>query len=394
MTESSVPRTRHPKPRRTRGSVYRRGRRYWIQFYVPGEPKPRREPARTESYKAAEALLTLRLSALAKGEPILPRADRITYDELAADLRLHYETTGCRNLIEADLRFAHLKAFFAGRRAATIGQPEATAYAAHRQAEGASNGSINRELAVLVRLLRLGYAAGKVFRVPVIRKLKENPPRQGFFEHDQYQAVRKHLPPDLQVVVDIEHTFGWRNKSEVLTLEKRHLDLKAGKHGALRPDPGMTKNDEGRVVYLTPELKTALVEQLARIETLERRLGRIIPSLFPHLVGPLAGTRRKDFRKVWTRATTAAGCPGRLRHDFRRTAVRNLERAAVPRSVAMQVTGHKTESVYRRYAIVSDADLQAASDRLAVVTRHNLGHNATRAVEARAASSDNYRTRL
>jgi hypothetical protein len=143
MTESSVPRTRPPKPRRTRGSVYRRGRRYWIQFYVPGEPKPRREPARTESYKAAEDLLTLRLGALAKGEPIIPRVDRITYDELAADLRLHFQTTGCRDLTESDFRFARLGAFFAGRKATTIGQPEATAYAARRQADGAANGTIN-----------------------------------------------------------------------------------------------------------------------------------------------------------------------------------------------------------------------------------------------------------
>jgi integrase len=134
----------------------------------------------------------------------------------------------------------------------------------------------------------------------------------------------------------------------------------------------MTKNDDGRVVYLTPELQQALAEQLARVTALERQLGRVIPYLFPHLVGRLAGTRRKDFRKTWAKATRAAGCPGRLRHDFRRTAVRNLERAAVPRSIAMKITGHRTESVYRRYAIVSDADLQAASERLA---GHNSRHN-------------------
>jgi hypothetical protein len=31
----------------------------------------------------------------------------------------------------------------------------------------------------------------------------------------------------------------------------------------------------------------------------------------------------------------------------------------------MKITGHKTEAVYRRYAIVSDADLQEAARKLA-----------------------------
>jgi hypothetical protein len=175
--------------------VYRRGRRYWIQYYVPGEATPHRESARTESPRVAQDLLSLRLGALAKGEPILPRADRITYDELVEDLKLHYSTTGSRNLGEVNKRLAHLTTFFAGRRAATIGQPEATAYVASRQAEGAVNSTINRELGILVRVLRLGYAGGKVFRLPVIRKLKEAAPRQGFFEDAQYAAVRAQLPP-------------------------------------------------------------------------------------------------------------------------------------------------------------------------------------------------------
>ncbi|PYM64496.1 MAG: site-specific integrase, partial [Candidatus Rokuibacteriota bacterium] len=57
------------------------------------------------------------------------------------------------------------------------------------------------------------------------------------------------------------------------------------------------------------------------------------------------GHRRGDFRKAWATACRKAGCPGMLKHDFRRTAVRNLETAGVPRSVAMKITGHKTESV-------------------------------------------------
>jgi len=62
-------------------------------------------------------------------------------------------------------------------------------------------------------------------------------------------------------------------------------------------------------------------------------------------------------RKSWADACTAAGYPGKLLHDLRRAAVRNMERAGLSGSVAMQLTGHKTEAVYRRYAITSEGDL-------------------------------------
>jgi integrase len=72
--------------------------------------------------------------------------------------------------------------------------------------------------------------------------------------------------------------------------------------------------------------------------------------------------------KSWRSACKKAGIPGRLLHDLRRGAVRNLERSGVSRSVAMKLTGHKTESVYRRYSIVVEADLREAGEKLAGMT--------------------------
>ncbi len=72
----------------------------------------------------------------------------------------------------------------------------------------------------------------------------------------------------------------------------------------------------------------------------------------------------KSFRRAWLTACEAAGLSGRIPHDFRRTAVRNLERAGVPRSTAMKMVGHKTESIYRRYAIVDEAMLKEGAAKL------------------------------
>jgi integrase len=80
--------------------------------------------------------------------------------------------------------------------------------------------------------------------------------------------------------------------------------------------------------------------------------------------GPLRPKQIKSFGKAFKTACKDAGVPGRILHDFRRTAVRNLERAGVPRSVAMRLVGHKTESVYRRYAIADERDLRVAVERL------------------------------
>ncbi len=81
------------------------------------------------------------------------------------------------------------------------------------------------------------------------------------------------------------------------------------------------------------------------------------------------GRQIGDFRKAWTTACEKAGVPGRILHDFRRTAVRNLVRAGVPELVAMQMTGHKTRSVFDRYNIVSEEDLMEAAKRLDRVSR-------------------------
>jgi integrase len=76
------------------------------------------------------------------------------------------------------------------------------------------------------------------------------------------------------------------------------------------------------------------------------------------------GKRIKAFIKAFKAACAKAGLPGRIPHDLRRTAVRNLVRAGIPKRVAMQMTGHKTRSVFERYNILSECDLVEAARKL------------------------------
>ncbi len=94
------------------------GRIWWMKYYVNGRPV--RESTGAQKEAEAKRLLREHEGRAASGQPILPRADRIRYEEVARDLRQHYQATGSRNLEEAEDRVEHLDRFFNGRRIASI----------------------------------------------------------------------------------------------------------------------------------------------------------------------------------------------------------------------------------------------------------------------------------
>ena len=349
------------------GMIYKRGEVFWIKYYSSG--KPIRESTGTTKQKEATRFLKDREGRSAAGLQPLPRVDRITYDELADDLRRHYEVSGSRGLKEADTRFNALKPFFSGRKAVSLKGELVEQYVKYRlemkregRPAGVTPATINRELATLIRMLGLGYEREKVARMPKIHKLQEAPPRSGFFERDDFEAVRRRLPADIQCAVTIAHDFGWRMQSEVLTLTLSQVDLNAN---TLRLNPGGSKNGEGRVVCLSDEVHGLAEAQIERVRALSRKLGRVIPFLFPHLtIRRFQGQQIKDFRKIWKSACKKAGLLGMLRHDLRRTATRNMIRTGVPEVVAMKITGHRTRSVFDRYNIISHTDLQDAARKM------------------------------
>jgi integrase len=123
-------------------------------------------------------------------------------------------------------------------------------YIEQRQREGASNGTVNRELAALKRMFSLGVDSKKVQLAPRFPRLEERNVRKGFVEDAQYDALVKGCSAEglwLRAMFEVAYSFGWR-KSELLNLRVRQVDLPSR---TIRLDVGETKNDEGRTAVMT-----------------------------------------------------------------------------------------------------------------------------------------------
>ena len=346
--------------RQRMGQVKLRGRIWWIRYYRDG--RRYEESSHSEKKSDATDLLKVRLGDIARGVPITPRVARLRFEEAATDLLNDYRTNGKRSLGHVERRVTlHLKPFFGARRMSAITTADVRAFVARRQVAGAANGEINRELSALKRMYSLAIQANKLLYRPHIPMLQEHNVRTGFFERDQFEAVRHALPATLKPVVTFAYLTGWRINSEVLRLQWRQVDRAAG---VVRLDPGTTKNDAGRLFPygdLLPELRDVLDAQWTATKAVEQARGIVCPWVFHR-----NGTPIRDFRAAWQEAVEQAGCPDRIPHDFRRTAVRNLVRAGVPDKIAMMLTGHKTRSVFDRYDIVDEVDLRDGIHKLAI----------------------------
>jgi integrase len=328
------------------GRIFKRGSVCWVAYWHRG--KEYRESSGSDSESQAKKLLKKRLGEIGRGRLIGPDEERVTFEALNVDLLKDYETNRKRSINSARLSIRHLKAVFGFDRALDISTDQIRAYISYRQAETASNATINRELAALKRMFSLAIQAGKLSSKPYVPMLEENNARQGFLDHGDFLSLRENLPGYLQPAITFLYLSGWR-VSEMRALEWRDVDL-AGKTVRLRPQ--ISKNKDGRVLPLRSEL-LEVIEQAG-----EARVAQC-PFVF-HLDGQRIG----DFRKSWKAACKAAKLRKLIVHDLRRTAVRNLVRAGVPERVAMTLSGHKTRSVFDRYNIVSEVDLVQATQKL------------------------------
>ena len=354
---------------------------YWIQLTHNGAKY--RESTGTSDKRRALKLLDLRRAEILTGKFVIDPS-QLTVGHLVGRYLQEIRAKGNKTAAKSDERWRlHLKASFEQIRANRLSSDMVLEYIQDRQQHGASNATINRELAILKRAYRIALESDppRVARVPKVPRLKENNVRKGFLEMPQYEKLLCEcmgVGAWLRGIFETGYTFGWRD-AEVTNLRADRVDLL---NRCIRLYPNETKNGEGRLAFMT----TRLYEALARL--------LVDKSGDDYVFTREDGSPVLDFRKAWWKVCTAAGLGGMvcrncdrrsdsssyckscqsdnvgyrglLFHDLRRTAIRNMVRRGIPEKWAMQVSGHKTRSVFDRYNIVSEADLRETARRMEV----------------------------
>jgi len=385
--------TRRPKGT---GSIYLRpdSAVFWLKYSRNG--KPYRESSGTTDRRKAEKKLKGRLSEIMTGTFIGPEAERIKVAELAEDFLREYRINERKSIDDATARWKlHLEPFFGARKAVDVSSVLISRYIDARQQEGAKNATINREVAALKRMFRLGQQStpAKVLRMPHFPHLRENNVRKGFLEDSQYRKLVDGTELWFRTIVECGRTYGWRI-SELLGMKVRQVDLM---QRVIRLDPGTTKNSDGREVFMTDDLHALLGA------CVHGKSGEDAVFTRPN------GVPVRTLRDAWERACIKAGvgqlvcvgcaaamgggsclqCSGKrakyaglIFHDLRRTAARNLRRAGISETVIMKIGGWRTRSVFERYAIVSRGDIVDAMRKLQTNQQESLSHEIGHAAQA------------
>ena len=368
-----------PEYRDRKTGELRKARFFWIQYRV--NSRPVRENTHSEKITVAKHLLQRRIGEIHVGAWVGPKTQKTTIADIVEAVFRDYRINGLKSVRLAEHRWRkHLEPFFGNLRAVEVTSDSLSKYIDERRAAGGANATINREMALLRRAFNIAYHANprKVHEVPSFPMLKENDARSGFVTYEEYaELCRNCREPWLRALIGAGFNFGFR-VNELLTLRVRQVDLLAH---SITLDAGTTKNRKPRTVPMTSEVYKLLCSCIVGKQ----------PSdfVFTRSNGKPVGDYRWDWYRLCVRSglgkLTCSRCSstvtdedarrcerchvllrysGKIFHDFRRSAVRNMTRSGVPRSDAMKISGHRTESIFARYDIGNDADLVEAARRI------------------------------
>ena len=339
---------------RGNGSVRQKGKQWYIRYSW----NSRRVEEATSAQSRKEALTVLRnkLDGLDKGR-VSVKSHTLRVRDLYPRIVNDYVVQGQKGEVLPG-RWKRLEPMFGQMKVREVTHGVMERYVLDRYEQGAAPATVQYEIACLRRMIRLGAKDGDVAVLPFFPTIKVDNARKVFWEPDEFHAILNETPGYLKPLVVMAYWTGCR-LGELLALEWRHIDLD---NGRVTFEGVTTKNGEEKVIYLPHPALQVMVEWRQETEALMARKGTIIGHVF-HRDGKWL-KRYDQFKTAWCNARARLGLSHKGFHDFRRTATRRLLDAGVDDMTSMQITGHKTRSVFDRYNVRNEQDVKNAAEKL------------------------------
>lgn len=332
---------------------------WWLDYSI--RTKRHRESSKTTSKRAALELLRQKIGARKDGT-LTGRPERVTLADLKTALEQRYTIKGRSSWDRAQQAFTHLSKFFDGdARVLDITAARVAEFQEARLNAGAARNTVKYETGVL----NAAFTAAFKNKILAMRYLFENLPddedavREGFFGASDFSALVVELPQDVADLVRFLRLTGWRRgeASGLLWAQVEwddaeypgtHDEPVPGPNAGVRLSKARTKGSDARrfPIAHAPDLRELLLARWRVRDAL---------NVF-HQHGKPIG----NFQRAWRRACRAAGVPGRLVHDLRRTAARDFIEAGVSEGRIMRLCGWKTRAMFDRYNITNQEDLNDA----------------------------------
>jgi integrase len=333
---------------RDKEGTLRKTATWFVHYYAKG--KPVRIATGTEDRDQAIRILREKLAKASRYAEQSEHVELVVVNQLLDLVIEDYRLSNRATTYDAELRIEkHLRPFFGNQRAIAVSTAAIKKYTLLR-AKQAEPATVNKELAYLRRAFRLGLQNEPqlVEKVPNFRMLPVDNARTGVLPHEKYRLIRDALPSYARIALVISYHTGAR-KGEIAKIRIDKIDFERARIDL----PGrITKNRQARYLPVYGDMKAELSMAISLAD-------RACPFLIQE-----RGERVADWEKSWKTACALAEVDNTLFHDLRRTALTNMIEAGFSEKEAMEISGHKTRSVFDRYHIVSDRRLKQLGERL------------------------------
>lgn len=307
-----------------------------------------RKATGTADYSEAEKQARRLEVDLERGASTADNLKSLKYEDLRADYLL--ENPSRAN----DEHVNIIDEFFKNVRVTAIGK-RIEQFITHRRGEGKADATIKRNLKPLIAMLRLASKKDRIPKVPYVPSLSDGNQRSGFIEADTFVKLRGEVPEHLRPLLTFVYYTGCRIGA---TLKITWGMVHRPACDSITIPGHVQKNGK-------PLPPLPLVGPLEEVSTSLKALYKAKSNgVIKMRLDSESVFDARNLRKEWNKAVAKLGLgsydkktglrEGLTIHDFRRSAARNLRRSGVGESTAMLITGHKTNSMFKRYAITSE----------------------------------------